>query len=136
MNVDNETAFWIGGQTIALIASGVAAYIKINQRIAKLEFSEIHNSRMRETFELIGRRALETLHSPTDHLGLDKIIDEYIARDGELSPSQWQEIRDTCLERGEQTNEKWEAVWIKSVAAFADHKLKAFQGTRMPEEKK
>lgn len=53
-------------------------------------------TRMEVTFDLMGRKAIEAMHSPDDHLGLDHLIDEYVRRNYELTLKEWQELKEIC----------------------------------------
>lgn len=81
-----ELLLWMLGHLIVFGGSGVAAYIALVQRVTKVE-----------TFiSLLGTKAARALHSPDDHLGLDKYLDEYLSRHYEMSVQSWKELHDRC----------------------------------------
>lgn len=83
MNVD---PMWILGTGVTLLSVGVGAYIRISDRVTKLE----------TILSLVGSKVAKILHSPDDHLGMDALLDKYLDRHYELSPSEWTKLTALC----------------------------------------
>lgn len=81
-----ELLLWLLGHAIVFGGAGMGAYIKLIQRITKVE-----------TFiSLLGTKAARALHSPDDHLGLDQYLDEYLTKHYEMSGDAWLGLHDKC----------------------------------------
>lgn len=91
-NLAIALVIFVLGQAAVLIGGSVGAYILIVQRITKLETT------LDFWVNEVGTKALDLLHSPTNHLGLDALIDEYRKHDYDLTDEQWENLRIICAE--------------------------------------
>lgn len=108
----------IGTILCAIIAGGLAAYILTVQRITKLETT------LDFWVNEVGTKALDLLHSPTNHLGLDALIEEYQAHNYDLSTEQWENLRIICAEiQARESVSKDEKLLAILGEALSNHKL-------------
>ncbi len=63
------------------------------ERVAKLETA---GDLLKLTWQLLEREVMKAMHSPTNHLGLDHLIDEYIEKHYDLAKEKWEKIHDIC----------------------------------------
>lgn len=107
-----------GAAILAAITGTVGSYIMLIQRITKLETT------LDFWVNEVGTKALDLLHSPTNHLGLDALIEQYQAHEYDLTNEQWENLRIICAEirqrEGVGKDEKMLAVLGE---ALATHKL-------------
>lgn len=84
--MNQEMLLWMLGHFIIFGGACITAYIKLIQRVTKVE-----------TFiSLLGTKAARALHSPDDHLGLDTILDEYLTHNYEMSYDSWTLLHEKC----------------------------------------
>jgi len=126
--------FWVLGGACGCIGALFVMGHNFAQRMTKLETSA---DLFRMTLDLLGRKTMKALHSPDDHLGLDWLVDEYVRRNYELDPQQWQLVHDICEKRLESESLKPEdrptvllGYWL------ATHKLAAFGGMKIQSKEK
>lgn len=87
----NETILlWLFGIIAASLAALSSAVFLQAQRLTKLE--TIFNF----WIETIGKKAAQILHSPGDHLGLDKYLDKFLKDHPALVYEDWIEIKLMC----------------------------------------
>lgn len=79
-----STIALVGGSSISAYIGIIKSHSKLSERIRVLEI----------LFETFGRKAARAIHSPTDHYGIDRLLDKYIDRHYELSMEEWQELHD------------------------------------------
>lgn len=113
---DTEIIVLILGGMASCIGAGTVAHISVVQRLARLE----------AVIEMMGRKAMEQLHSPDDHHGLDVLIDKYLATH-DLNEGEWTTIRDTCEEvlRNPDTPHS-EKQWALIAFGLSIHKLQRY----------
>lgn len=77
---------WIFGaiNSLLLLLAGVGfkAHNEAIQRIVRLEV----------TLDILGRNAIKLLHSPDDHLSVDRYVDLFIKNEFQLSEEHWQQL--------------------------------------------
>lgn len=106
------------GQFALLLMVGVSGYILTVQRITKLETT------LDFWVNEVGTKALDLLHSPTNHLGLDALIDEYRRHNYDLTDEQWENLRTICAEIQARENvSKDEKLLAVLGEALSNHKL-------------
>lgn len=106
------------GQFALLLMVGVSGYILTVQRITKLETT------LDFWVNEVGTKALDLLHSPTNHLGLDALIDEYRRHNYDLTDEQWENLRFICAEIQARENvSKDEKLLAVLGEALSNHKL-------------
>lgn len=121
--------FWILGGACGCIGAIFCLIFQMAQRMTKLETS---SDLFRMTLELLGRKTMKALHSPDNHLGLDWLVDEYVRRNYELSPEQWETVHDICEKRLEDPNlNKDDKPTVLLGYWLATHKLAAFKGVKI-----
>lgn len=78
-------------------------------------------------FDELDKRIFTLLHSPDDHLGLDKLIDKYRSQNHELSVEDWTALKFRCDEifRNESLP-KDERLLASLGLALCEHKLQIF----------
>lgn len=81
-----DTILWILGQGIVLLSAGVGAYIRLIQRVTKVEV----------IINLLGKNAARALHSPTNHHGIDELLDKYMQGHNTLTPIEWDILQKRC----------------------------------------
>jgi hypothetical protein len=113
-----EIALWVGGQLVFNAGALVVGYVKLRERVVKVEV----------ILDLIGRNAILSLHSPDDHLKLDSLVEEYVSRNYELSPEKWEKLKEICdgLIKDNAISKDETALAILG-AGLATHKLMAFK---------
>lgn len=123
---------WIFGSVIGLM--GVMLRIiydaqgKLDNRLIGVE-KEI--ARANVFIEVYGDKLMKVMHREDDCHGADWYFDEYKRRNGELTPSQWSELRSIyvrVIEEGEARHSRGELVGASGIIAFCEHKLKGFPG--------
>lgn len=119
-----EIALWIAGQAVIMISAGILAYVRMTERVTKVEVIVEH---LESSFEIMMGKALRKMHSPDDHLGLDDIIDEYIEKH-DLPMDKWIIVRDTC-EKELMTNH---SPWALMSFGLAVHKLQRYGVKPLP----
>lgn len=78
------------GPCAALAIALIKSHSVSKERFIRLE------ARFELFLSLLGTKAAKALHSPDDHHGLDRLLEDYIARNHELSYDKWQELKDRC----------------------------------------
>lgn len=83
----------------------------------------------------MGKAAAEVLHSPDDHLGLDKYLDKYIAGHYDMSDADWSDFKTKCERlQTDKTLSDAERIAAGTVlAAFSVH-LSLHKLSRIPPE--
>lgn len=109
-----ELLLWLLGHFIVFGGAGMGAYIKLIQRITKVE-----------TFiSLLGTKAARALHSPDDHLGLDRYLDEYLSRHYDMSFEGWFGLHAKCESiLKDKTVSASERSLAAILSAVCEHKL-------------
>lgn len=115
----NETLqMWLFGALFA--CAGVGAFFV-------LQFS-IRLTRIETMFDLLGKRAAKFLHSPTNHLGVDRLLELYMDHHHDLSMQQWEDLHfamEVVVKNANASaNEKLLAVFL---AELCNHKLMMFR---------
>ncbi len=143
--MSENTILWVLGAIVTIGLAGGGLYNSIIQRLVRLEV-EITNTKatfegIRTMLEGIGDRAIKMGHYDDDRLGLDKLVEKYEERNGELTPQEWQQIQDAyeaILNDGtKDMNDRINANIAASFAAmklslaFSKHKLKGFGGIKL-----
>lgn len=106
------------GQAALFTAAIVGGYILLVQRITKLETT------LDFWVNEVGTKALDLLHSPTNHLGLDALIDEYRSHNYDLTNEQWENLRFICAEiQARESVSKDEKLLAVLGEALSNHKL-------------
>lgn len=122
--MDTHVILWILGVIQAIfvisIPAAIKAYVELNNRLTRVETA----------FELFGKNVLKAMHRDDNFHQADHLIDEYIRREGELTPAQWTDLMDIfrkVLDEGDAKHGRGELVGAAAVVAFCEHKLKAFK---------
>src|ERR1700743_2287617 len=115
----NETLqIWLFGAAFACIGVGAAFVLSFSVRLTRIE----------TMFDLLGKRAAKFLHSPDDHLGIDRLLELYVDAHHELTKSQWQDLACAMNKITEDpkvsNNEKILAAFL---AELCNHKLMIFR---------
>ncbi len=81
-------------------------------------------SRLDMTIELWGKKAAKFLHSPTNHLGMDELLDKFLDRYYEMSWKEWTELHEKCLatENDEKATEG-ERIYAAGLGIICEHRL-------------
>ena len=126
--MNEESIKWLFGIIIVLLFAVCGAIYLLGQRVTKIE--TIFNFWV----ETIGKKAAQILHSPGDHLGLDKYLDKFLKEHptNTLSLQDWFEIKIMCerVERDESV-ESGKRLVAGFVAAGAIQKIMLMQ-KRLP----
>lgn len=111
--------FTVFGAAILSVIGGIfGSYILLVQRITKLETT------LDFWVNEVGTKALDLLHSPSNHLGLDALIDEYRSHNYDLADEQWENLRVICAEIQARENvTKDEKLLAVLGEALSNHKL-------------
>lgn len=80
----------IFGPSTVLAAALVKSHSVSKERFIRLE------ARFEMFISMLGNKAAKALHSPDDHHGLDRLLEDYLARNHELSYDKWSELKDRC----------------------------------------
>lgn len=120
---------WIafGGLALTMIGGFVALIRNMDARDNALSERLI---RLETAFEMMGRKAIRALHSPDDHLSLDKLVDEYINHNYDLPPDKWVRLHDQCerlLDDGSEHSNSEKSLLILGLG-LSTHKMQAFGG--------
>ncbi|MDE2100808.1 MAG: hypothetical protein KGL39_26415 [Patescibacteria group bacterium] len=114
----NEIQMWltgmilVGGGTCVVGFTGFAFYI--TQRVTRLEAS----------WEQFGVNAIKALHGPTDHIGLDGLVEKYEANNHDLPTEDWEIIFQVCTNLANNRERPTaERIGLSLAAAFTNHKL-------------
>lgn len=108
----------VGGILCGIILGGAGISWSFAQRLTKLETT------LDFWVNEVGTKALDLLHSPTNHLGLDALIDEYRRHDYDLTDEQWENLRIICAEIQTRDNvSKDEKLLAILGEALSNHKL-------------
>lgn len=114
----NEIAHWIGD---ALVLVGLPFVIRLIMTVSELKTDVkwlIH------TMDSMGGNAFRALHSPSDHLGFDGLVEKYESNGYDLPTEDWISVRDRCDEMAKDVNRPIEErIGLGLAAAFANHKL-------------
>jgi len=121
---------WFLTQTVVLVGAGITAYIKLTERVTKLE-AQVHSDlferviNLEAIFKLLGDKAAKILHSDDDPYGIDSLLDKYLDRHYELTYQEWETLLKKCTEIEDNKElSKGERVLASWLAAVAHHKLK------------
>ena len=127
MNIDTQ---WLIGSAATLVGSGVWAYIRLTERVTRLEAS-VHSDinervvKIEAVFDLLGKKAAKILHSDDDPHGIDALLDKYLDRYYELTPVEWGALLAKCGDiENDKALSKGERILASWLAAVAHHKLK------------
>lgn len=116
MTAETQMILFILGSFASTLTAGTIAHISVVQRIARLE----------AVFELMGGKALKKMHSPTNHHGLDRIIEKY-AQTHDLTMDEWVIVRDVCEKIVHEAEEAHEHPGLALMAfGLAIHKLQRY----------
>lgn len=123
--MDLSVILFGAGQGIAFLSAGVIAYFKLNNKVYENQTIVLGRIIALETsFNLMGLSAAKLLHSPTDHLNLDVLLDKYIDRHYEMSFKEWDELRIRCEKTiDDESVSKDQRVLAAILAAICCHKL-------------
>lgn len=79
----NETLqIWLYGALFACVGVGAFFVLQFSIRLTRIE----------TMFDLLGKRAAKFLHSPDNHLGVDKLLELYVDHQHELTMQQWEDL--------------------------------------------
>lgn len=78
------------GPCAALAIAMIKSHSVSKERFIRLE------ARFEMFVALLGTKAAKALHSPDDHHGLDRLLEDYIAHNHELSYDGWKELKERC----------------------------------------
>ena len=140
------SAIGVGITVITVIGTTVMAYNALVQRLirSEVEIEQLKENThsMRVMLESMGDSAIRQSHYDDDRLGMDSLVEEYVRRECELSPAEWQamfEAYSAILADDTKTpNDKVIANIGKAYAAmklvekFSKHKLTMFGGKKLP----
>ena len=120
MQISDEWVRWFVGGILTNGAVVIGAYINLKMDINRIKIFLLLNS----------KNAAKALHSPDDHLGIDKLLDKYI-HNHDLTQEEWVELKyamDTIIHDPSKTpGERSLAGQLAAfIDAFCDHKLKAY----------
>lgn len=102
--------FGIMGAWLLIISGGVFRLF--------LLFTQIQT-----TLIITSKEAAKILHSPDDHLGIDKLLEKYVEREHELTWDEWGELFQRCEEIKNDTSVgKNERILAMFVSELAVHK--------------
>ncbi len=134
---------WLLGQSVVMLGIGVGAYIRMTERVTKLEatvHTDLHDRvvALEAVLELLGKRAAKLLHSPHDPWGIDVFLDHYIANDYDLPDTEWESLSKKLKEVQQlgNTDAKVLAMLVETLAGFAQalakHKMQRNNGVNKP----
>lgn len=121
-------AISIAGFILAILSALVGAcFAKLSSQADKISILSEKIIKLETSFdfwiESVGKKALSLLHSPTDHLRLDQLIEEYEKHDYDLTSEQWEDLRIKCQEISTDVNAtKNEKLLATLGRLLADHK--------------
>lgn len=105
---------WLLGTSVTIVSAGIVAYVKLVQRITKVE----------TILSMFGEKAAQILHSPNDHLGIDHLLDKYLNREYEMSYAEWKDLLNQCESIvDDKSISKSERTLAAFLAAICDHKM-------------
>lgn len=76
-------------------SEGTKASRDISERVAKLETAD---DNFQLAWKLLEAAVMKAMHSPTDHLGLDNLVDKYFNQHFDLAQGDWEWMHDRCEE--------------------------------------
>jgi hypothetical protein len=107
----------MGGWLAIMTGAGFAFAFTISNRMTRME----------TTFELMGSNAFKAMHSPSDHLELDGLVEKYEANNNDLPMEDWEAVLNRCtMIASNQTKPREDRLAAGLCAAFAKHKLMRF----------
>lgn len=110
----------MGAIGVCILAGASFAFL-ISNRVTRLETAfEFWSSAM----ERLGLRAAKALHSPDDHLGIDKLLDQYTDHHHEMTYDQWvmlANVMDEVIDRKDVDKEK--KFMAQFLRELASHKM-------------
>lgn len=115
----NETLqMWLFGALFVCVGGGAFFVLQFSIRLTRME----------TMFDLLGKRAAKFLHSPDNHLGVDKLLELYMDHQHELTMNQWGELQynmELIVKNATATaNEKILAAFLSELC---NHKLMVFR---------
>ncbi len=117
--MDKQTLLWLLGFAFANGGALVGIYVKLNSRVVAIE----------TILKAQSEKFMRALHSPSNHHGLDPLLDKYIENMGDLDLQEWQALHQKCEgildSEHASKGEKALAAWVSS---FAEHKIKSGKG--------
>lgn len=114
MNID---PMWIIGTGASVLGVGVGAYIKVTERLTRME----------TMMSIISKKAASILISPHTP-ELDALLVEYVESHFDLPMAKWERMEHLVLEiENDKNRGKDERVLAAMVAALADHKLSRYR---------
>lgn len=81
-----DTILWIIGQFVLTLGAVLTVYVKVISRIVAIE----------TLLRTMGEKAARALHSPTDHHGIDPLLDKYLDPTQGLTFQDWHDLHDKC----------------------------------------
>lgn len=120
MNENWQIAIFVAlAGAIVTVAGGVIAFaFQTTGRLSRVEQS------VEFLIDATGRLAAKKLHSPDDHLGIDKYLDIYIHHNHDMSIQDWQELKDHCLgSRSNPSATRNEKAYAEFLIELCEHKM-------------
>lgn len=115
---EKEIVAWAFGIIAAILGGLIVAFVKGYIHLYK-EVTQI-----KVILSMMGEATARALHSPSDHLGLDKYIDHYLFHEYELPLKEWDEFRAKLMEiANDKTRDSNTRFLADSMAIFCEHKL-------------
>lgn len=111
--MNQELILWVLGQSFVYAGVLVLAYIKVTNRLTRLE----------TIMDMLGDKAAKILHSPHTP-DLDRLLEKYIDKYYNLTLEEWKELLARCDEiENNLANPKDQRALAAIVAAMCHHKL-------------
>lgn len=115
----NETLqIWLYGALFACVGVGAFFVLQFSIRLTRIE----------TMFDLLGKRAAKLLHSPDNHLGVDRLLELYVDHQHELTMQQWEDLKFAMealiTSNKSSANEKVLAAFLSELCT---HKLMLFR---------
>lgn len=109
-----ELALWIIGQVVVTAGAVITIYVKLVSRIVAIE----------TLLRMMGEKFARALHSPTDHHGIDPLLDKYLDRNYELTLEEWAQLHDKMESIiRDHTASKGEQALASFLSAICEHKM-------------
>lgn len=116
-DLETKLIFFIAGQFIVLLGTGIKAYINLNGRMIRVE------TQFESFTNFIGKKSAKMMHSPDNHHGMDDLLDKYLKHD-DLPLEDWIILSGLCDKTIENPATEMEEFLALHFGALCAHKIR------------